>query len=266
MNKLLKNINGFMKKTTTGSKRGNYNLKVIGTQQLTPNMRRISLGGESLMKFPVNCAGGYIKLLFDPMVGQKPVMRTYTIRSFDHEKLILTVDFVTHDHTGPASQWAMTCKIGDQLSIAGPGSVKFPDLDAQWYLIIGDMTAVPAISVILDTLPQDCEGHLVIEVLTKDDIPSLNIPKKIKPHWIINSEPGNASQALVAKVKQLTWKTPEPAVWTACEFSSMRTFREYFQKTRNLKRNSFYLSSYWKSGLVEEEHKVLKQKDSTENR
>lgn len=46
------------------SKPSPITLTVTQTSTITPNMQRITLSGEGLSKYPTECAGGYIKLLF----------------------------------------------------------------------------------------------------------------------------------------------------------------------------------------------------------
>ena len=55
------------------------------------------------------------------------------------------IDFALHD-AGPATRWAAQAKPGDALNVGGPrGSFIIPT-DFDWHLLIGDETALPAIS------------------------------------------------------------------------------------------------------------------------
>ena len=40
--------------------------------------------------------------------------------------------------------------------VSGPGPKKLVDMNADWFLIAGDMSALPAISVNLEKLPRVC--------------------------------------------------------------------------------------------------------------
>ncbi len=88
-------------------------LKVTDTKILGSNMKRITLHGDDLSDFPENQESGYVKLRF-PKVSEdigkntkKPFdLRSYTIRSFDSERLELVLDFLLHGDSGPASKWA----------------------------------------------------------------------------------------------------------------------------------------------------------------
>ena len=96
-------------------------LTVHSTDNITPNMQRIVLTGEALSDFPQHQESAYIKLLFtadgQPLTtlpeentekAEKPRMRSYTVRAFDHHNRLLTIDFVLHGHgdsQGPAGRW-----------------------------------------------------------------------------------------------------------------------------------------------------------------
>ena len=97
-------------------------LEVKGIKDITPNMRRITLGGAGMQDFPIEQESAYIKLMFAGEAGKKPIMRTYTIiQQRDDE---IDVDFVLHGLNykgaeGPASHWAKTTQIGDTILIGG---------------------------------------------------------------------------------------------------------------------------------------------------
>ena len=233
-------------------------LQVIRRTYITPHMLRISLGGAGFAGFPASQESAYIKLLFS-QTGDRPLMRTYTIRQQrDNE---IDVDFVLHDTDGPASGWAKTAQVGDMIQIGGPGLKKLINFEADWFLLAGDMTALPAISVNLALLPKDAVGYAVIEVLSEADIQPLIHPENVELYWVINPEADPEGRPLVERIVQLPWLTGEPAVWIACEFNSMRALRRHFKQAHVLPKSHFYTSSYWKIGCNEGEHKLVKQED-----
>ena len=247
------------------SRGGQRKLVVASSEQLTPNMQRIVFTGEELKGFPQDQESGYIKLLFPKALGGilgRNTMRTYTIRHYDAVTNKLTVDFALHNHSdGPASSWAKTTKPGDNLSIAGPGAVKLVNNSADWFFLVGDMTALPALACNLEQLPENASGYAVIEITSEQDKQSIKTPSGIERHWVINPEPHVHQPSLVDKVKSLPWKNGIPSVWTACEFHSMRKLREYFKFERQVAKENIYISSYWKIDRTEEQHKKDKQQD-----
>ncbi|WP_412049066.1 siderophore-interacting protein [Hoeflea sp. Naph1] len=236
-------------------------LEVVGKTQVTSNMLRITLGGPGFAGFPEEQASAYIKLrLPDPGTGRDAV-RTYTVRSQRAGEI--DVDFALHEDCGPATLWALNSKIGDSIMVGGPGPRKLVHPDADWYLLVGDMTALPAISGNIELLPKAAKGMAVIEVVEHADIQTIAKPSGFRIEWLINPHPGEASEGLVERVKTLDWPEGEPSVWAACEFSAMRQLRDYFRTERGLDSGNLYISSYWKNGSNEDSHKIAKREDAT---
>ncbi len=252
-------------------------LTVLHVDPLTPNMRRIKFGGNDLEDFPLGCEGGYVKLLF-ALPGQKsqpnpesiedsaPVlMRTYTLRQFDAQARELTIDFVLHGHSvkdGPASSWAKDAMPGDNMLMYGPSSIKPVNVEADWYFLAGDMTALPAVSCHLESLPVNAKGYAVLEINSEEDRQKLKKPDGIEVMWVINPNPGRSNTVLSDAVKIQPWLVGKPSIWAACEFTNMRLLRTYFKQTRKVTRDELYLSSYWKMGQTEDKHKIIKKLDA----
>ena len=235
-------------------------LHVIGKQAVSRNMLRVTLGGEGMQAFPDDQAGAYIKLIFPATAEQPQLMRTYTVRAQrEHE---IDVDFVLHDDGGPASLWASNCQPGASILVGGPGPRKSLHEGPDWYLIAGDMTALPAISVNLESLPQDARGVAVLEILDEADIQPLQVPDGIELIWLVNSHPGDESHPLVERIRQIDWSPGRVQVWAACEFGSMRALRQFLREEREVARGDLYISSYWKNGISEDQHKLAKRADA----
>lgn len=245
-------------------------LTVVATTTITPNIQRIVMHGEGLSRFPENCEGGYIKLMFAPngstdlgylSEGERPVLRTYTIRDLDISTHTITVDFVRHTVDGHggghAARWAMYAKVGDTIQISGPGTIQEINTEADWFFMVADMTALPALSVKIATLPQHAKGYAVIEVLSQHDIQSIHAPAGMQIDWLVKGE-----KSLPERVREKEWLKGHAAVWCACEFDAMRSLRHYFRNEQDVNRDNIYISSYWKNGVTEEGHKVIKREDA----
>ena len=237
-------------------------LQVLSVHKISPHYRRITLGGEKLLGFPADETGGYIKLLFEDSISQLPLLRTYTIRNTRIDQLEIDVDFVLHEDGGPASLWAEQTEVGAIIKVGGPGPKKLVDLNADWFLLAGDMTALPAICVNLEQLPEDAQGHVLLEVPSEQDIQPITMPSDMAIEWIINPQPGQNPDLLVDAVKAIPWRTGIQGIWSACEFKAMKELRKYYMKERGIDRKQFYISSYWKHGVSEDEHKLVKQNDA----
>lgn len=261
----------------TSQKRRYLPLTVVNTRRLTPNLVRLELEGDALADFPPGCGGGYVKLAFGadgrPLGGDEDAdaatLRTYSIRSLDAPRRRLAVDFVLHGdggvHDGPASAFARVARPGDAIAIAGPGGVKSLDPTADWYLIAGDMTALPAISAKLEeraALGTPIAGHLVVELLDEADAACLDVPDGLELHTVVVPDPAKDAGALLEAVRALPWRDGRPFAWCAAEFGRMRGFRDYVRGERGIGLEDRYVSSYWMLGRTEEGHKVEKRVDA----
>ncbi|EHK0842622.1 TPA: siderophore-interacting protein [Vibrio parahaemolyticus] len=247
-------------------------LVVTDTETITPNMQRLTLQGEALSHFPRDCEGSYIKLLFNDMGGadlsilsedDRPIMRTYTIRRFHPETSSIEVDFVRHVtqdlQCGFAARWAMAAQKGDTINIVGPGSISNLNTEADWFFMAADMTALPALSAKIRTLPEEAKGYAVISVLSPADIQPLHAPAGMELIWLTEG------QALADSVRELEWLDGNASIWCACEFDSMRALRQYFRNEKEVDRENIYISSYWKQGVSEDGHKMIKREDAESN-
>ncbi|HAS6980019.1 siderophore-interacting protein [Vibrio parahaemolyticus] len=247
-------------------------LVVTDTETITPNMQRITLQGEALSHFPRDCEGSYIKLLFNDMGGadlsilsedDRPIMRTYTIRRFHPETSSIEVDFVRHVtqdlQCGFAARWAMAAQKVDTISIVGPGSISNLNTEADWFFMAADMTALPALSAKIRTLSEEAKGYVVISVMSPADIQPLHAPAGMELIWLTEG------QALADSVRELEWLDGNASIWCACEFDSMRALRQYFRNEKEVDRENIYISSYWKQGVSEDGHKVIKREDAESN-
>ena len=84
-----------------------------------------------------------------------PTVRTYTALFPDVEAGTVAIDFVIHGDEGVAGPWAAAAAPGDTLMANGPGGAYRPAADADWHLLVGDESALPAITAALDGLPED---------------------------------------------------------------------------------------------------------------
>ena len=239
-----------------------YDLIVRSNESLTPHMRRIVLEGEDLANFPEHQESGHVKVAFELDNGDR-VLRSYTIRAFD--RTILTLDFVDHGDSGPASKWARGAKAGQAITIFGPGVKKLVDPQADWFLIGGDLASLPAISVNLETLPPDAKGYAVIEIPSEADQQPLIHPKGVELIWLVIQEKDLPNELLTQTIRSLKWLEGTPYPWFAAEFHGMRDMRKYLRDERGVDRREMYLSCYWKYGETDEGMKKAKQLDAQDD-
>src|ERR671921_1889646 len=136
----------------------------------------LPLPGQAVVDFPSDpdWYGAWRAL---PVERRMPI-RTYTIRALRGEHGEVDVDFVLHGATGPASAWAETAVVGDEIVLVAPnarfpgptgGFEWHPPADASCLLLAGDETAVPAICAIVESLPAGCDARVLLEIPTTED-------------------------------------------------------------------------------------------------
>jgi len=245
------------------------------TKRITPNMLRVTFSGEAMLGFPTNASSANIKLLLphdhqDEAAymaslggeGDKPIKRTYTVVEYREALNELDLDFALHEESGPATRFALSAKPGDVVGIAGPSAPKLVDVNADWFLIAGDMTALPAIEANIKTLPANAAGFIVLEVQDEADKRAFALPENVKIQWLVNSEPHSGKSELASVVMNLSWLAGTPNVWIAGESSIVRELRSYLAKTKMLDRLHRYTSGYWKIGQDEDAFQMVKRQES----
>ena len=242
-------------------------LEVLRVVDLTPRMRRITLGGPELAGFISLGTDDHVKLLFpqnaeqaaalETMVlgagkdnGPMPEMRDYTPRRYDLEKLELDIDFVLHGD-GPASTWAEQARPGQFLHIGGPrGSMIVPDIFDS-YLLIGDETALPAIARRLEGLAANRKALVVIEVENGAEQQVLESAAQVNVIWVLRE---GGKDNLLTTVKQLQVPKGNLYAWVATETKVSRQIRRVLLDEHGLNEQFVKAVGYWRvEGSSEEE-------------
>ena len=241
------------------AKKSSWLLRVQRTERVTPNMQRIAFTISGPEAFPQDTASAYLKLAFQDRESR--VVRSYTVRNFDPASSELEMDFVVHDDAGPASRWAESAGVGDTLEAGGPGPKKLLKLAGDWSLVVGDMSALPAIGANLAHLPHDANGFALIEILDIRDRQPLDAPPGVEVSWIVNPDPARSAEVMMAAVRSLDWPAGQCEAWIAGELDTVRAVRVYLKAERDITRDYMYASSYWQHGLTDEQHRIAKRTD-----
>ena len=232
-----------------------YHAVVLRTHGLTPRLQRVTVGGPGLDGFASRgLPDERVKLLlpapgqerpelptvtergfgFAPGV-QRPTMRSFTLRRFDPESLELDIEIVAHE--GHASSWARSVAPGARVGITGPAGGYDPGEDARRHLLLGDETALPAITTILERLPAGARADVLVEVA--DDSAEVALPGIDATHVTWLRRDGSAEPAgalLVSAVRALPWPEEPVHVWAAGETSAMRAIRRHLREEQAVPR------------------------------
>jgi NADPH-dependent ferric siderophore reductase len=252
--------------------------QVLRTSRVTPHMIRVVLGGDGLAGFPAGAyTDHYVKLLFPPAGSsytapydveqiraelpqeQWPVTRTYTVRTWDAAAGELTVDFVYHGDEGLAGPWAAAARPGDLIQMMGPGGAYAPHPDADWHLLAGDESALPAISATLERLPAGARALVFIEVAGPEEEQAEVVARDgVDLAWVHrgSAAPG---EALVAAVLGVRLPEGTGHFFVHGEAGAVRELRRHLRAERGLDPEFTSISGYWRRGDTEDRWQAAKR-------
>jgi NADPH-dependent ferric siderophore reductase len=227
-------------------------LQVRRVEHVTPQMLRVTLGGEALQGFVSAAPDDHVKVMFP----DSAIARDYTPRRVDLQAMELQIEFVLHGD-GPAARWAANAAPGQMLRIGGPrGSFVVAD-DFDWYLLIGDETALPAIGRRLEELRADTRALVLAEVADAAEQQTLRSRAAVEVTWLhrAGTAPGDP-QALLAALRGLSLPAGDGYVWIAGESHVARALREYLVSERGLPKTWIKAAGYWKhdAAAIHETH------------
>jgi NADPH-dependent ferric siderophore reductase len=252
--------------------------EVVRTSRVTPHMIRVVLGGEGLAGLPVGeFTDHYVKLLFPPAGAPYgvpydleqvradlpaelwPVTRTYTVRSWDAVAGQLTIDFVHHGEEGLAGPWAASARPGTPIQLLGPGGAYAPSPEADWHLLAGDESALPAIGAALGRLPAGAPVTVVVEVAgPEEEQADLAVPEGVDLVWVHRGN-GVPGEALVAAVREFPLPPGQGHVFVHGEAGGIRELRRHLRAERGLAPRFTSISGYWRRGDTEDRWQSTKR-------
>ena len=156
----------------------------------------------------------------------------------------------------PASTWAERAAPGQVLGIGGPrGSFVVP-MGFDWHVLIGDETALPAISRRIEELPASAQVIALIEVPDADNEIALDTRARASVRWLHrNGVAAGYSTLLLEAARELKLPEGEGYVWVAAE-SATAALREIMVGQHGVDKRRIRAASYWKRGVaaVHESH------------
>ncbi|GAC58989.1 putative siderophore-interacting protein [Gordonia hirsuta DSM 44140 = NBRC 16056] len=279
-------------------------MSVLRTEQLTPHMVRVWLGGDGFDDFVPAGPGAqdgrpdtdmYVKLVFPPAGSgvvypepvdldaiaaqyppdEQPVLRTYTVRHYDPAAREIAIDFVVHGDEGIAGPWAARVQPGERISFRGPGSGYRPDPEAPWHLLASDEAGLPALAAALEAMPEDAVVKAFIEVGGPDDEIELTAPADAEITWVhrgaSSAEAGEDRAGdhapVIEAVRQAPWLDGEPQVFIHGEAQTvMKNLRRYVRRDRGVgAQRAASISGYWRRGRSEEGFRQWKAEQRKNN-
>ncbi|WP_347125407.1 siderophore-interacting protein [Microbacterium sp. SY138] len=245
-------------------------LTVQHVDEISPNLIRITVGGDGFDAYEDNIfTDRYVKLLLaDPEHGltppydlealratspdKVPSRRTYTVRASNVDERWLSIDFVIHGTHGVAGPWARNARPGDTLVLTGAGGKYRPDTTAPWHLLIGDHTALPALSSAIESMPEDVRGHVLISVGDSAGRVLPPAPSGIAITWVLSDED------LLAALEEMRWEDGAPQVFAHGERECIKRVRTIL-RGHDVPREMLSISAYWARGRAEDQFQAEKR-------
>ncbi|MFC6017284.1 siderophore-interacting protein [Plantactinospora solaniradicis] len=295
--------------------------EVARLRRMSPSFLRVTFTGADLDTFADPGYDQRIKLVFPvPVHGFRYLpdgtdwyarwralptelrnpFRTYTVRAVRRHAREVDVDIVLHGHGhggaygahGPAARWATAAQPGDRVVIMGPddgyrgdhGGREFqPALATRTLLLAGDETAVPAIAAIVERLPAQSRGEVVLEVPHPGDVLDLPAPPMVTVTWLPRSGAPHgsllvpavraAAERLIPVAPPVPASAPEDGAdpdeelwevpvglsggghyaWLAGESGVIRALRRHLVSERGLDRESVAFMGYWRLGRADDD-------------
>lgn len=291
-----------------------FRVRLARITDLTPSFRRFTFTGDDLHEYGDPGFDQRIKVVFptetldlDAMPTgadwwtvwrelpdeQRLPFRTYTTRAVRRADREIDIDMVAHEVLGPASAWIEKARVGDEVLVFAPTTaltevslgVDFvPPAQTGDYLLAGDETAAPAIAVILEQLPADATGTVVLEVPDPEDCAYLPRHPGFAFH-VASRADGERHGHLVTATREaayaltpeghgeeveevdidegMLWEVPRTAkggaalkkaplyAWLAGEASAIKTLRRHLVTERGVDRRAVAFMGYWRTGRAE---------------
>lgn len=252
--------------------------QVEQVERLSPHLVRVVFGGPGLDGFtPAAHTDSYVNLQFPPAAApyavpfdddavralpreQRPAGRRYTIRWWEEATRRLAVDFVVHGDSGVAGPWALAARPGDVLQFRGPSGAYSPDPAAEWHLMIGDESALPAIAASLAAVPAGVPVHVLLEVDGPDDELPLASPGDLHVLWVHRGpDVADGKEPLLDAVVALEFPPGRVHAFVHGEAVANRALRTHLLGERGLPREALSVSPYWRRDFTDERWREVKR-------
>lgn len=219
---------------------------VVETARLSTRLQRIVLHIDDPAALDVRHAGdSAIGIYFSGADGsdaQSADGRNYSVRY--HAGAHITVDVVLHAH-GPGTEWASTTTAGDRVGLDHARSWYQPPPDAEWQLLVTDLSGLPATARILEELPETTPAILMIEIAGSEDLDYLPSRPGITVIPRTGTGNGYSSSTLARAVRELELPNGRGYCWFAGEAAESRSVRKYLRGL-GWTIDQYDITGYWR--------------------
>lgn len=217
-------------------------LEVAAIERISPGFVAITFRGEALADFTSLSFDDHVKLMFGDAGGEQ-LRRDYTPRRFSREARELVIEFALHG-IGAASEWARTAKAGDRLLVGGPRGSMIVPLALGWHLLVGDDTALPAISRRLEELLEGSRAFVFV-LADEADRRAFVSRARVEACW------ASSEDELLAALGGLVLPAADTGfAWGGGEASLMARARQLLLD-KGVPKQHMRVSAYWKRGVAD---------------
>jgi NADPH-dependent ferric siderophore reductase len=251
---------------------------VVEKQWLTPSLVRIVLGGGDLGHLmTIDSTDAYVNLafappdapydqVFEPAVVRNeydkqwwPARRRYTVRTWEPDRERLSIDFVVHGDVGIAGAWAVHAEPGDVLVLEGPSGGYRPDPQADWLLMVGDESALPAIAASLEVVPPGTPAVVRVLCDGPDHQMEIDCPGDLDLAWVHRLGDGRDEELLAESVRAVAFPPGRVHAFVHGEATEIRAIRRHLLVDRGLTRQDMSCSPYWRRDMADEAWRQVKR-------
>jgi NADPH-dependent ferric siderophore reductase len=230
-----------------------WNLEVIDTRSISPNMHRLVLTASGLAD--LRYKAGQDLMLRLPLPGDRVINRRYTIRKFDPSVPSVTLDVSLHG-AGPGTDWIRTAEVGSRIDAIGPRGKITLDEDADWHIFVDDETGIPGALAMVESMPP---GSIAIALFEIDSPADEQRPDGDQTgfevrwlHRLERSAPGD-SDLLRAALAGTDLPAGRGHAYVAAEARVARAINNDLIE-RGLDPDQISAKAYWRRGLPNAEH------------
>lgn len=181
----------------------------------------------------------------------RPTIRTLTPLqvAVDEHGTSLVVEIVRHDH-GALAEWLQRAGPGSPVAISGTGRGYAIDPTTTDYLLVGDESAIPAISTLLAALPDTAQADVVVEIASPAARVGLPPHDGSSVRFVELGADAAPGSAMLAAMRA---STPDEttAIWVAGEAAGVQRIRAYLFDELGIGRSQATVRGYWKQGRSE---------------
>ncbi|MFT4084679.1 MAG: siderophore-interacting protein [Nocardioides sp.] len=223
------------------SRAATFTAEVVRRERLCDRLIRLVLGGPGLAEFTSTGIPDEWVALVVPGQFQS---RYYTVRSWADGELVL--DVVVH-RVGLVTEWASRSDIvGETVQVSEPkGSFDLPT-GAGWLYLVGDLTALPAMARISESVAPELEVRIWAEA--PEPLPDYVGRRQLDPHaeptWL--APPAGGGSGLAAQVETIDFPDEPGYFWMAGESAQMRAIRKHLMRVVRLPSHAYDVMGYWR--------------------